>query len=258
LVNPEGAEYRIELNTEEYEKNIEKYNKDVANGKYSIEVKYQEELWEGWQIGHDMYKDVRRVPFTMRREDAPGDVFATSYTGMLANTVNGYRVSLQELMTALSEAFDIVMYQQMREIGKVKGKAIVYDSAGLPRNTTIKDVLYQLANDNFININTAASGNMANKDIATALGIKEVDLGLSASFPALVNLSREIKMMLDEISGINSNIVIITINSYDISTITHSSNQNVLKVLIKLLAKLHVLNSTIDKNLHHILILILK
>ncbi len=210
LVNPTDTEYRIELDTEEYEKNKAKHDALVAKGAYSIEVKYQEELWEGWQIGHEMYKDVRRKPFTMRREDAPGDVFGYSYTGMLANTVNGYRVSMQELMSALSDAFDVVMYQQMREIGKVKGKAIVYDSAMLPRNTTIKDVLYQLANDNFVNINTSASGNMSNKDIASALGINEVDLGLSASFPALVQLSRELKMMLDELSGINGDRQVMT------------------------------------------------
>lgn len=203
-VNPPDSDYRIELDTEEYEKNKARHDKEVAAGKYSIETKYQEELWEGWQIGHEIYKDVRRKPFTMRREDAPGDVYAYSYTGLLANTVNGYRVSLQELMDALSDAFDIVMYQQMREIGKVKGKSIVYDSAALPRKTTIKDVLYQLANDNFVNINTSASGNMSNRDIASALGIKEVDLGLSQSFPALVNAAREIKGWLDEISGINN------------------------------------------------------
>lgn len=202
-LNPEGEDYKIELDTEEYERNKEKYDRDVAKGKYSIETRYQQELWEGWQIGHEMYKDVRRKPFTMRREDAPGDVFAYSYTGMLANTVNGYRVSLQELMESFSNAYDIIRYQMMREIGKVKGKAIVYDSASLPRKTTIKDVLYQLANDNFININTSAAGNMSNRDIANALGIKDVDLGLSASFPSLVQAAQEIKLTLDQLSGIN-------------------------------------------------------
>lgn len=204
LVNPPDTKYRIELDTEYYEQNIEMFKKDVAKGKYDIETKWQEELWEGWQVGHDMYKDVRRKPFTMRREDAPGDVYAYSYTGMLANTVNGYRISLQELMTSLSDAFDIVMYQIMREIGKVKGKAIVYDSAALPRNTTIKDVLYQLMNDNFININTAAAGNMSMKDVASSLGIKEVDLGLSQSFGSLVETARELRIILDGISGINN------------------------------------------------------
>ena len=203
LVNPEDTNYKIELNAEEYEANIEKHNANVKKGLYSIEVKYQEELWEGWQVGHEILKDVRRKPFTMRREDAPGDVFGYSYTGMLANTVNGTRISMQELMSAITDAFDIVMYQMMREIGKVKGKSIVYDSAALPRGQKISDILYQLANDNFVNINTSASGNMAMKDVANALGIKEVDLGLSQSFPSLVNLARELKIMLDELSGVN-------------------------------------------------------
>lgn len=202
-VNPEDTKYRIELDTEEYEKNKDWYDRQVKKGVFEIEAKYQQELWEGWQIGHEIYKDVRRKPFTMRREDAPGDVFSFSYTGMLANTVNGYRVSLQELMQDFSDAFDIVMYQQMREIGKIKGKAIVYDSAALPRGESIKTVLYQLANDNFVNVNTSASGNFSNKDIANALGIKEVDLGLSQSFSSLVELGRELRRMLDEISGIN-------------------------------------------------------
>lgn len=196
--------YRVEISPEYYEKNKEKIDKEVSAGKYELETKWQEELWEGWQIGHNIYKDVRRKPFTMRLEDEPGKVYGYSYTGLLANTVNGYRISMQELMQAFSDAYDIVKYQMMREVGKVKGKSIVYDSAALPRKTTIKDVLYQLANDNFININTSAAGNMSNRDIANALGIKEVDLGLSQSFPALVALAQEIKMSLDMISGLNA------------------------------------------------------
>ncbi len=202
-VNPPDTKYRIELNTEEYEKNKLKYDKDVANGKYTIEVKYQEELWEGYQIGHEIYKDIRRKPFTMRREDAPGDVYGYSYSGMLCNTVNGYRISLQETVQAIGDAVDVVMYQILREVRKSHGKIIQYDQAMQPRKKKMTDIMHEVVNDNFLVVNSSAAGNMAGKDMATTSGIREFDMGLSQSFGALVQLKHELMATLNSISGVN-------------------------------------------------------
>lgn len=209
LVNPPDTMYRTELNTEEYEKNLTdpkkkaKYDAEMASGKYSIEVKYQEELWEGYQIGHNIYKDIRRKPFTMRREDAPGDVYGFSYTGLLANTVNGYRISLQETVQAIGDAVDVVMYQILREVRKSHGKIVQYDQAMQPRNKKMTDIMHDVTNDNFLVVNSSAAGNMAGKDMSNQSGIKEFDMGLSQSFASLVNLKHELMATLNAISGVN-------------------------------------------------------
>lgn len=204
LVMKPNEMYRIELDTEKYEKGKAGFDADVAKGKYTIEVKYQEELWEGYQIGHQILKDVRRKPFTMRREDAPGDVYGYSYTGLLANTVNGYRVSLQETVQAIGDAVDVVMYQILREVRKSHGKIVQYDQAMQPRNKKMTDIMHEVVNDNFLVVNSSAAGNMAGKDMSNMTGIKEFDMGLSDSFASLVDLKKELMGTLQAISGVNA------------------------------------------------------
>jgi len=96
------------------------------------------------------------------------------------------------------------MYQILREANKAKGKVIVYDRAGLPKGTTVKQVLYNATNDSFIDYSSSAAGNMGQKDLSMSNIIKEIDLGVSSSLPVLLQLKADLKRELDDITGINN------------------------------------------------------
>lgn len=197
--------YEIELQTDYYDKNREKIDKDVENGKYKIVTKWREDLYEATFIGENIVVDFRPKSFVMRSVDKPGNVLSFSYVGALFNTVDGQRISLQEIIENFSNMFNIVMFQILKEVNKAKGKLIGYNRAALPKGKQIKQVMYEALNDSFVDYDTSSSGNWSGKDLDLSNMFKEIDLGLSNSFESLVVLKREIQSTVDRLTGINEN-----------------------------------------------------
>src|ERR1019366_7347754 len=177
----------------------------IAKGEIdSIATTWQETLYECLLIGHDIRpeKYQRKARFIARDEDT-GKILGFSYNGMVFNKVDGKTVSLKEICDPFDNAFDILMYQLLKEINKMKGKVIVYDRAGLPKKQTVKNVLYHASNDSFIDYDSSAAGNMAGKDLSINQIFKEIDLGISGSASTLVQIKNDIVNMLSELTGIN-------------------------------------------------------
>lgn len=194
-----------EISPKEYEKNKKKYDKDVAAGKYEIITKYKQQMWEATRIGHDIDINCRKKENVTRSVDNPGDVTSGSYMGALLNTVNGERISLQEIIDNFSNIFDITMFQILRDLNKAKGKVLGYNRAALPKGKTVKGIMYDALNDSFVDYDTSAAGNRSGRDLDLKSMFQEFDLGLSDSFPSLIALKQEILVTLDRLTGINEN-----------------------------------------------------
>lgn len=230
--------FRKELDAKDYDRDVKKYKRGTDNaskeltfeqqlknhqmyghqlgekafkeeGRRSflyIETKFHEELYEATMIGDEtIVVDFRKKPFTMRRIDKPAEVLSFSYCGALFNTVNNERISLQEIIENFDNMFDIVMFQILKEINKAKGKILGYDRAMLPKDKTIKDVMYDALNDSFVDYDSSSQGNWSGKNIDVTGMLKEHDLGLSSSFPSLIEMKREIQATIDRLTGINEN-----------------------------------------------------
>lgn len=189
---------------EEYESNKAQYDRDVANGKYIIEKKYLVDMWEAVQIGHEMKLRCRRKPFQVRSMSNPSET-EYGYHGLIFNTRDGMRVSMWEFAEKLSFLYDTVMFQINRELAKLKGKVVMYDRSFLPKGMTMKDVLFDIANDGILSINTAQDGSRGGRELNVQGGINEVDLGISASMQYLLGLKIDIQNTLDKLTGINEN-----------------------------------------------------
>lgn len=195
-------EHETSLSPEEYENNEEQYKKKQEKGEVKVVTEWEEDQYEATRIGHDIEVNLRRKPFIMRDEDT-GKILGSSYCGLIFNEVDGETISLKEICENFDNVFDILMYQILREINKAKGKVIVYDRAGLPKKTTVKNVLYNALNDSFIDVDSSAAGNMAGKDLNISQIFKEIDLGVSNSFPFLLQMKTEIIQLMDTITGIH-------------------------------------------------------
>ena len=195
--------YRTTMSPQEYEPNREKYDKKVSKGEMEIVTTWEEDMYESVRIGHEIDVNMRRKPFITRDEDT-GRILGFSYEGMVFNEVDGETISLKEITENLDNAFDIVMFQLLKEINKAKGKLIVYDRAGLPKKTSIKQVLYNALNDSFIDWDSSAAGNTSGKDLNINSIFKEIDLGVSSSFQHLLIMKRDIVESVDKLTGINN------------------------------------------------------
>lgn len=195
-----------EIDAKSYEDNKEWHDIQVQKGKYEIEVRYAEDLWEATRIGGMEKLDVnmRRSYFIMRSVDEPGKVLSSSYTGFLCGTVDGKRISLMNEMENWSNIFDIVMYQILKDINKHKGTILGFNTAALGAKNTVKKINYDIVNDGFVTYDTSASGNFHGRDVSLNNILQTHDLGLSSSFGSLVQFKNDILTMMDRMTGINN------------------------------------------------------
>ena len=197
----ENGIIELDLFDRTYEEKKDKYDREVKKGQYEIRTEWVEEVYEATRIGFDIDVNCGPCSFVMKDQDTGKP--RLSYSAVVMKAVDGDAVSVQEVIENFSSIFNVTMYQILREVNKNKGKVIVYDRAGQPRKTRVKDVLYNLHNDSFLDFNSSAAGNMGGKDIPPDRVIREIDLGLSSSFSYLLQFKNEIKQTIDYITGIN-------------------------------------------------------
>ena len=195
------------IDTDEYEKNKDWHDTQVKKGKYEIIAKYAEDLWESTRIGGLRELDVnrRRALFQMRKVDDPTRIFGGSYTGFLCQTVDGLRISLMNELENLSNVFDILMYKILQDVNKYRGNVLGYNMAALSAKSSMKEVAYNIINDGFITYDTSATGNAHGRDVSLNNLLDVKDLGLSSSFPSLINFKNDILGMMSNMTGINEN-----------------------------------------------------
>ncbi len=198
--------YRIQMDPKEYEENKEMYDKLVEKGKLmGIETKWAEDIREAVRIAGVIDIDLGRKKFQPRRVDTPNKVIDMSYVGYLFNTVDGMRISFQQIVENFDAAFDVVMYQILKELNTAKGKVLGLNRAGLPQGRSTKEIMYDVLNDGFIDFDTSADGNESGQTQKLEDLIQVYDLGLSSSFQQLIMLKNDIVNTLDLITGINEN-----------------------------------------------------
>jgi hypothetical protein len=67
----------------------------------------------------------------------------------------------------------------------------------------LEDVIYRMANDQVMDYNSSAAGNLAKRNLDPSNMFKEFDMGVSSAFPYLVSMQGNIINMLNQITGIN-------------------------------------------------------
>lgn len=193
--------YEKIIPTEEYEKNKAKYDRDTAAGKYEIRKSYQVTVCEAKRYGKNIHFDMQEQKYIIRRSDEDLQVFY-NMTGLLLNSVDGVRLSLQEKMQDLNDLYNVAMWQIRREIGKFKGSVITFDEAFLTDGKTLNDIYYNISEEGILTYNSNADQNQGaiRKDNA---GINSVNIGDVQNLSALIGLKVDIQNSLDRISGIN-------------------------------------------------------
>ena len=193
--------YEKIITTEDYDKNREKYQRDVAAGKYEIRKSYQVTVCQAFRYGRNIHFDMKEQNYIVRRSDQDTEVFY-NMTGLLWNSVDGVRLSLQEKMQDLNDMYNVVMWQIRRETGKFKGSVITFDEAFLTDGKTLNDIYYGISEEGILTYNSNAEENQGAQRMDKA-GVNTVQIGDVQNLPMLLNLKIDIQNSLDRITGIN-------------------------------------------------------
>ena len=204
LVDDSEDTLMLPLDAEKYEANRSYHDKMVEKGEYEIIVKWRKDKYEATRIGGCIDTNMRKCYFQKRSMDKPEHVLNSTYYGYKHGRVSGVSVSLQQVIENFDNLYDIVKYQQMKELARMKGKILTIDRAGLGQKQKIEDLLHRMINDQLLDWDSAAAGNLGNR-LDPANMFKQFDLGMSDSFQYLVAMEQNIIQSLNQITGINEN-----------------------------------------------------
>ena len=204
-VSNDEVPYRNNLSYDYYNKNKDKIERDVKKGKYKLETKYKQTMWEGVRIlNNTIYKNIREKEFVIQQRDQNGKYRARyDYFDIFFGTVNGTRISIQELIAPLEDSYDEIKYIIRKETSKIKGRNIVWDKA-FTEGKQFKDIIRDITEEGLVEINSAAEGHYGAENVIGKIKpIDTIDLGPSSALPSLFNLAIDIERSMDRITGLN-------------------------------------------------------
>ena len=204
--NKKGGEPYVRfLDPLQYEKYKSSFDRDEAKDEFKIEKWWRDEIWEGWRIGAGHYYGMKPKEFIQQRLINGKYRTAFDYTHCLYGTVDGKRISLEEMIHNLSEVHDLIMHIIKREVKKVKGKVYTYDEKFIPQRLgNMSAVMYDVVEHGVIQFNSAVDGIESEQQIINAAQIiQSIDLGLTQSFEILLTLKNDIQNTIDKLTGIN-------------------------------------------------------
>jgi hypothetical protein len=197
--------YKHILSESYYSKNEKKIKADVRAGKYEVESFYQEIVWTASKVGKDIYTIAKKEDEIIQRLRENGKLTADfDYAGLLFSTVDGMRVSVQEVIYELEKIYDDIRFQINKELRKIRGQAMVYDEAFLPKGKLMSDIIHDISEDGVVKYNSSAEGNRSSIETeSNKTGITSMDLGDNQSILILMNQAMDIERVMDRITGMN-------------------------------------------------------
>jgi hypothetical protein len=199
--------YKHILSEKYYQENKSQIDYDVKKGKYTLEEYYQEIVWTASKIGRDIYTKAEKNEDIIQRLRENGKLIADfDYVGLLFSTVDGVRVSIQEIIYELERIYDDLRFQINKEIRKIRGSALVYDKAFLPKGKLLSDVIHDISEEGIVVYDSSAEGNRSSMEAeSNKVGISSIDLGENQSLIVLLNQALDIERVMDRITGMNEN-----------------------------------------------------
>ncbi len=197
--------YKRILSEKYFKDNKAKLRSDVKNGKYKIEKFYREILWTSCRINRDIFTPAKKEDDIIQILNENGIYRAEfDYTGMLFSTINGSRVSIQEIIYELERIYDDIRFMMNKEIRKIRGDTLIYDDAFLPKGQKFIDVLHSVSEDGVVRYNSSSEGNVSGLEAdSNKVGIGSMNLGESQTLVILLQQAMDIERVMDRITGMN-------------------------------------------------------
>jgi len=210
--NGSDVPYKRILSPEYYRENKNKLEKEddahfKKTGEHLLKKTYREVIWTATKIGKSIYTAAKKENDIIQVLNDNGIYNAQfDYCGMLFNTVNGTRVSIQEIIYELEKVYDDIRFMINKELKKLRGNSLIYDEAFLPKGKRFIDVYHDISEDGIVKYNSSSEGNRSGTESdSNKVGIGTVNLGGNDNLLVLLNQAMDIERVMDRITGMNEN-----------------------------------------------------
>jgi hypothetical protein len=199
--------YMSIISEEYYKKNKNWIDKDVKAGNYTVEKYLREILWTATRIHTGIYTKAKKEKNLIQRLNENNKYNVDfDYSGMLFSTVDGVRVSVQEIIKELEKIYDSIRFQINRELKKIKGTMVGFDEAFTPKGKNFTDVIHSISEDGIVRFNSSAEGNVSGTELdSNKVGVSAINLGQNQNLIVLLNQAMDIERVMDRVTGMNEN-----------------------------------------------------
>jgi hypothetical protein len=195
------------ISEEYYNKNRKQIERDVKKGEYQVEKYLREILWTSHRIHSSIYTKAKKNKELIQRLNENNKYNVDfDYCGMLFSTVDGVRVSVQEIIAELEKIYDETRFHINREMKKLKGTLVGFDEAFIPKGKNLSDVIHSITEDGMVRFNSSAEGNVSGTESeSNKVGITAINLGQNQNLMILLNQAMDIERVMDRVTGMNDN-----------------------------------------------------
>jgi hypothetical protein len=188
-----------------YNKNKKQIDRQVRDGEFTIEKYLREILWTASRIHTGIYTKAKKETNLIQRLNENNKYNVDfDYSGMLLSTVDGVRVSIQEIIKELEKIYDAIRFQINRELKKIKGTMVAFDEAFTPKGKNISDVIHSITEDGLVRFNSSAEGNVSGMELeSNKVGIQAINLGNNQNLLVLLQQAIDIERVMDRVTGMN-------------------------------------------------------
>jgi hypothetical protein len=188
-----------------YNKNKKQIDRQVRDGEFTIEKYLREILWTASRIHTGIYTKAKKETNLIQRLNENNKYNVDfDYSGMLLSTVDGVRVSIQEIIKELEKIYDAIRFQINRELKKIKGTMVAFDEAFTPKGQNISDVIHSITEDGLVRFNSSAEGNVSGMELeSNKVGIQAINLGNNQNLLVLLQQAIDIERVMDRVTGMN-------------------------------------------------------
>jgi len=155
------------------------------------------EIWEGTQIGSDIFVNIRR------KSNQTGNL---PYVGYVYNNVNSISTSMVDLVKAHQYTYIITWWRLEQELAKAKGKKFVMDMAQLPKSQgwDVDTWMYYFENVGVAWINSKEEGRQGDPSSVSQFNqFTNIDMSLSQVVGQYMEVLNKIEALVEDIMGVS-------------------------------------------------------
>lgn len=183
----------------------EQYRLNKAAGDVRIKWEWINEVYEGWKIGTNIYKDMQPVKGQLKDQDK---IYTSklSYKGAIYDNMNSQPTAPMDRMKVYQYYYNIVMYRLELLLSSDKGKKVLMNIKAIPEaaGIDVEKWQYFFESSPFMWYSTDEEG-MSQADVNTIA--KTIDLSLASDINRYIELAEYLEQKCGKSVGITDSVL---------------------------------------------------
>lgn len=179
----------------------ETYQLDTTNGDISVDTLHVVEVYEGWRLGKDIYKNMRPIPGQFKD---PDNIHKSHlpYYGATSDSTNSVPTCIADRMKQDQYFYNIIIFRLEQIMASDKGKKVLMNYKYVPDEIGIENWQHYFESSPYVWYDDTAEGMVQTNRIDAGSVAKVIDLSTASDMTRYVTLAEFFKKRIGDTTGI--------------------------------------------------------